>query len=59
MTEKRSLDAVATLGVITTFLGLWAIWPPIAVVAAGVTIVGVAAGLTVARARRDKPGGEG
>ncbi len=54
--EQRSLDAVAILGVIVTFLGLWAIWPPVAVVAAGVTMVLLAAVLTAGRLR--KPGSE-
>lgn len=59
MTDQHSLDAIAILGVIATFLGLWAIWPPVAVVAAGATLVIIAVGLTMVRIRREKPGDDG
>ena len=51
MSDPRSLDAIAILGCVVTFLGLWAIWPPIAVTAAGVMIVAIAVALAAIRLR--------
>lgn len=53
-----SLDALAAIGLAAIFLGLWIIWPAVAIITVGVCIVSTAVGLALLRHRGDAGPGD-
>lgn len=52
MSDDRAVDQLMLMAIGVGFLGLWAIWPALAVVAFSITLGAAALGLAVLRARR-------
>lgn len=50
------INALAGIGVVAIFLGLWLIWPAIAIIAVGAVCVAVAVGLILSRRQRGDQG---
>lgn|GEM_PF-5084431 len=45
-------DALAAIGLVAIFLGLWNIWPAVAIIAVGVVVLASAVGLALSHHRR-------